>query len=295
MNLQHLRVFLAVAEHEHITRASEELVLSQPSVTKTIQSLEREVGLELIERHGRRINLTYAGRVLHSHARRIFAVEREMEEALTSLRDVEEGEVTLAASSVTGVYLLPPIVARFRARYPQIALHITILNSHEIVEAVLDWRIDFGLVEGDTSMLPPELQAKAFARDELVLVVAPGHRWGGLPAIAPEELGDRELLLREQGSGIREVIEHALRLWNVRARPLLELPDNEAIKQMAISGVGAAILSALAVQRELAAGDLIQVSIEGMELRPQLSIVQRIDKHLSRAAQAFCTLLQSDA
>src|SRR5262249_37051967 len=144
MNLQYLRVFLAVAEHEHITRASEELTLSQPSVTKTIQSLEREVGLELIERHGRRITLTYAGRVLHSHARRIVAVEREMEEALTFLRDVEEGEVTLAASSVTGVYLLPPIVARFRARYPRIALHITILNSHEIVEAVLDWRIDFG-------------------------------------------------------------------------------------------------------------------------------------------------------
>ena len=222
-------------------------------------------------------------------------IGRPLEALAEAMRDVEEGEVTLAASSVTGVYLLPPIVARFRARYPQIALHITILNSHEIVEAVLDWRIDFGLVEGDTSMLPPELQAQAFARDELVLVVAPGHRWSGLPAIAPGALGDRELLLREQGSGIREVIEHALRLWNVRARPLLELPDNEAIKQMAISGVGAAILSALAVQRELAAGDLIQVSIEGMELRPQLSIVQRIDKHLSRAAQAFCALLQSDA
>jgi LysR family transcriptional regulator, transcriptional activator of the cysJI operon len=295
MNLQHLRVFLAVAEHEHITHASEELVLSQPAVTKTIQSLEREVGLELIERHGRRITLTYTGRVLHSHARRIFAVEREMEEALASLRAVEKGEVTLAASSVTGVYLLPPIVARFRARYPQIALHITILNSHEIVEAALDWRIDFGLVEGDTSMLLPELQAEAFARDELVLVVAPGHRWSGLPAIAPEALGDRDLLLREQGSGIREVIEHALRLRHVQVRPLLVLPDNEAIKQMAISGVGAAILSALAVQRELAAGDLVRIAIDGLELRPQLSLVRRSDKHLSRAAQAFCTLLPSEA
>jgi DNA-binding transcriptional LysR family regulator len=294
MNLQYLRVFLAVAECEHITHASEELALSQPAVTKTIQSLEREVGLELIERHGRRISLTYAGRVLHSHARRIFAVEREMEEALASLRDVEKGEVTLAASSVTGVYLLPSIVARFRARYPQVALHITILNSHEIVEAALDWKIDFGLVEGDTSMLPPELQAEAFSRDELVLVVAPEHRWSGLPVIAPEALGDRELLLREQGSGIREVIEHVLRFRHVQVRPLLVLPDNEAIKQMAISGVGAAILSALAVQRELAAGDLVRIAIDGLELRPQLSLVRRADKHLSRAAQAFCALLPSE-
>ena len=295
MNLQHLRVFLAVAEHEHITRASEELVLSQPAVTKTIQSLEHEVGLELIERHGRRITLTHAGRVLHTHARRVFAVEREMEEALASLRDIESGEVTLAASTVTGVYLLPSIVARFRARYPQVELHITILNSHEIMEATLDWKLDFGLVEGDTSMLPPELQAQAFSHDELVLVVAPGHRWSGLSATAPEALGDRELLLREQGSGIREVIEHALHLRHVQVRPLLVLPDNEAIKQMAISGVGAAILSALAVQREVAAGDLVRIAIDGLDLRPQLSLVRRADKHLSRAAQAFCTLLHAEA
>ena len=143
-------------------------------------------------------------------------------------------------------------------------------------------------------MLPRELQAEAFSRDELVLVVAAEHRWSGLPAIAPEALGDRELLLREQGSGIREVIEHVLHFRHVQVRPLLVLPDNEAIKQMAISGVGAVILSALAVQRELAAGDLVRIAIEGLELRPQLSLVRRADKHLSRAAQAFCALLPSE-
>src|SRR5947209_16487462 len=124
MNLQYLRVFLTVAEHEHITRASEELILSQPAVTKTIQHLEQEVGLELIERHGRRIALTHAGHVLHNYARRIFAMEREMEDALAALRDVDAGEVTLAASMTIGVYLLPSIVARFRTRYPHVDLHI---------------------------------------------------------------------------------------------------------------------------------------------------------------------------
>src|SRR5215469_14489532 len=107
MNLQHLRVFLAVAEHEHITRASEELVLSQPAVTKIIQNLEHEIGLELIERHGRRIVLTHAGHMLHNYARRMFALEREMEEALAVLQDVEAGEIKLAANTTTGVYLLP--------------------------------------------------------------------------------------------------------------------------------------------------------------------------------------------
>lgn len=292
MNMHYLRVFLMVAEHEHITRASEELIISQPAVTKTIQHLEQEIGLELIERHGRRIALTYAGHVLHKYARRVFAMEREMEDALAALRDVDAGEVTLAASTTTGVYLLPPIVSHFRARYPQVALHIAILNSSEIVDQTLNWHLDFGLVECDTSILPVELQVEVFAHDELVLVVSPNHRWKGLQTLKPEALCEGELVLREQGSGIREVIEHALLAHDVKVRPLLTVPDNEAIKQMVISGVGAAILSSLAVQRELASGDLVRVPIEGLDLRPELSLVQRTDKQLSRAAQAFCDLLQ---
>src|SRR5713226_8517253 len=105
MNLYHLRVFLTVAEHEHITHASEELILSQPAVTKIIQHLEQEVGLELVERHGRHIVLTHSGRVLQTYARRLSALEREMEEALATLRGVEVGEITLAANTTTGVYL----------------------------------------------------------------------------------------------------------------------------------------------------------------------------------------------
>jgi len=292
MNLYHLRVFQTVAEHEHITRASEELILSQPAVTKIIQSLEHEVGLELIERHGRRIVLTHAGHVLHNYARRMFALEREMEEALAVLRDVEAGEVTLAANTTTGVYLLPPIVSRFRALYPQVALHITILNSHEIIEQTLNWTLDFGLVEGDPTTLPPGLLVDVFAQDELVLVVSPSHRWSGLSELSPEALREGELLLREQGSGIREVIEHALLLQRVQVHPLFTLPDNEAIKQMVMSGVGAAIVSGLAVQRELANGELVRIPIAGVDLHPQLSLVRRADKQLSRAAQAFCALLQ---
>ena len=292
MNLYHLRVFLTVAEYEHITRASEKLILSQPAVTKIIQHLEQETGLELIERHGRRIVLTQAGRVLHGYARRLFALEREMEEALEGMQDVEMGEITLAANTTTGVYFLPPVVAQFHARYPQVILRITILNSHEIIEQTMNWILDFGLVEGDPDTLPPGIETQTFARDELVLVVAPTHHWSRLRVLKPEVLHDKELLLREQGSGIREVIEHALLQQNVRITPLLTLPDNEVIKQMAMSGVGAAILSAFAVRRELASNELVRIPIEGIDLRPQLTLVKRSDKHLSRAAQTFCSLLQ---
>ena len=293
MNLYHLRVFKTVAEHEHITRASEELILSQPAVTKIIQSLERDTGLELIERHGRRIVLTYAGHVLHSYARRMFALEREMEEAMAMLRDVETGEIKLAANTTTGVYLLPSIVSRHRNLCPQVTLYITILNSSEIIEQTLNWTLDFGLVEGDPATLPSGLNVEVFAQDELVLVVSPDHRWSKLDEVNPEALREGELLLREQGSGVREVIEHALMLHGVQVHPLFTLPDNEAIKQMVISGVGTAIVSALTVQRELMSGDLVHIPIAGVDLRPQLSLVRRIDKQLSQAAQVFCALLKT--
>ncbi len=293
VNLYHLRVFLTVAEYEHITRASEELILSQPAVTKIIQHLEQEIGLELIERHGRRIVLTQTGRVLHGYARRLFALEREMEEAMAALQDAEVGEVTLAANTTTGVYFLPPVVAQFRARYPQAILRIDILNSHEIIDKTMNWILDFGLVEGDPATLPSNLEAQVFARDELVLVVAPTHRWSKLRQLDPSLLCAGELLLREQGSGIREVIEQAFQQLGVGITPLLTMPDSEAIKQMAISGVGAAFLSAFAVRRELASGELVRIPINGVDLRPQLTLVKRNDKHLSRAAQAFCALLQT--
>ncbi len=221
MNLYHLRVFMTVAEHEHITRASEELYLSQPAVTKIVQSLEQEVGQKLVERQGRRIALTYAGQVLKTYARRMFSLEREMEEALAALSDIETGEVTLAVNAITGIYLLPSIVARFRARYPCVKINLEILKSREIIEETVEWRLDFGLVEVDPSELPLGLDFETIAHDELILVVAPNHPWSELASIKPEDLRDGVLILREPGSGVRESIEHAFSHQGYSLSPLL--------------------------------------------------------------------------
>jgi DNA-binding transcriptional LysR family regulator len=291
MDLNALRIFLLTADYQHITRAAEELALTQPAVSRTIQRLEQEAGLPLFERQGRRIALTTAGQVVQTYARRMMALERELEESLAMLRDLETGEVIISASKTTGVYLLPPIVARFRERHPHIALHLTILNSRQVVEQVVSWRADIGLIEGDRSALPAELVVEVVARDELVLIMAPGHRWSGLSEVTPVMLAESELLLREQGSGTREVIERAFWRQGVQLVPLLTVPENETIKQLVMRGVGAAILPALVVQREVEAGDVRRVPITGLDLHRELSLVWRADKQLSRAARAFCALL----
>ncbi len=291
MKLDALRVFLLVADYEHITRAAEDLALTQPAVSRTVQSLEQEAGLPLFERQGRRIVLTAAGRVMQTYARRILALERELEGSLAALRDLETGEVMISASKTTGVYLLPPVVARFRVLHPHIALQLTILNSHQVIEQVLTWQADIGLIEGDISAIPPELDREVIATDELVLIMAPTHRWSSRETVMPQMLGARELLLREQGSGTREVIERAFQRQGVQVSPLLTVPENETIKQLVMRGVGAAILPALVVQREVMAGDLLRVPIVGLDLHRELSLVQRNDKQLSRAGRAFCALL----
>ncbi|WP_338257216.1 LysR family transcriptional regulator [Dictyobacter halimunensis] len=291
MNLQNLRVFLKVAELEHITRAAEELHLTQPAVTKIIQSLEQEAHLDLVERQGRRIVLTHAGRVLQSYARQMFSLEREMDDALAALRDVHRGEIKLAANTTAGVYLLPSIVARFRALYPQIALNISILNSQEIIDHILDWSLDFGIVEGEVEHLPESLNVRFFTRDTLILVAPPNHPWRGRDRVSAAGLGDHALLVREPGSGVRDMLERELTCRDIVLKPLLTLTDNEAIKQMVMNGVGAAVVSFLTVQRELASGDLVQIPLADMELRPELSFIQRPEKQLSRAAQAFFSFL----
>lgn len=294
VNLYHLRVFMTVAEHEHITRASEELFLSQPAVTKIVQNLEQEVGQKLVERQGRRIALTYAGQVLRTYARRMFSLEREMEEALAALSDIETGEVTLAANPIIGIYLLPSIVASFRSRYPCVKINLEILKSREIIDATVEWHLDFGLVEVDPSELPLGLEFETVAYDELILVVSPKHPWSELQSLKPEELRDGVLILREPGSGIRESIEHAFAHQGFSISSLLTVPDSEVIKQMAIKGVGATIVSAMSVRHELESGELLRIPITSLDIRPRLSMIWREDKQFSPAAQAFRDLLRRE-
>ena len=291
MNLQSLRVFLKVAELEHVTQAAEALHLTQPAVTKTIQGLEHELQLALIEHQGRRIVLTDAGRVVQGYARRFFALEQQMEESLASLRAAEIGEVHLAANTTAGTYLLPAIIVRFHQRHPHINLSISILNSQDIIDRILDWRLDFGFVEGDAVYLSPQLNIRFFARDHLVLIVSPHHPWRRMQTINPHHLQKDVLIVREHGSGIRESIEKAFTPIVGSIQPLMTLTDNETIKQMVISGAGVAIVSLFSVQRELLHGDLVQLAITDVDIHPQLSLIQRADKHLSRAAQAFTEFL----
>jgi DNA-binding transcriptional LysR family regulator len=291
MNLQQLRVFLKVAELEHITRASEDLGFSQPAVTKVMQSLEQEVGLELIKRRKKGVALTPAGRLFQTYAHRILGLEQELEEALAALRDLEGGEVTLAVNTITGMYLLPSLMARLRSRAPRVTVHLALLSMQDIVDQLVNGKVDLGLIEGMPPAGPSELHVEAFFAEELVLVVAPHHRWSKLSVMKPK-LDQGKGQFTPANRGLREETEQALLGHDMQTYGLSIMTDTEAIKQMVLSGAGAALVSARMIQQELLNGDLVRIPVSGLDVHPQLHLMRRAEKQFSRVAHAFCTLLR---
>jgi DNA-binding transcriptional LysR family regulator len=207
---------------------------------------------------------------------------------------VETGEVTLAANPTTGIYMLPDVVASFRKRYPCVRINLSILKSREAIEDILDWKLDFGIIEIDPADLPLGLDYEVVNNDELILVVSPGHVWSERREIDPADLRDGVLILREPGSGHREAVDHAFAHLGYSVTPLLTVPDSEVIKQMAIKGVAATMIPAMSIQNELISGELIHIPVKGLEIRPQLSMIWREDKQFSPAAEAFREMTRNE-
>lgn len=203
-----LKVFASVAKNLSFTKASQELFISQPSVTKHIQELEAAYQTRLFERKGNSIILTEAGRVFWEYSKRILEGYSRLEYEMSLLRNVHSGELRLGASTTIAQYVLPPLLAHFAERFPQITLNLLSGNSAQIEKALTEHRIDLGLVEGNARQ--QNLKYTAFMSDELVAVVNTHSRWSKCDEIEPSELCQIPLVLRERGSGTLDVLLSAL-------------------------------------------------------------------------------------
>jgi DNA-binding transcriptional LysR family regulator len=289
LDLHKLRIFAAVAELEHYSRAAEILQLSQPAVSAHVHDLERSLGVELFEKCGRGIRLTAEGRLVQTYARRIVATIGELDEAVADRRGLRTGELRLGASSTIGEYLLPEAVGAFRRHYPGVRLAIEIGNTTRVTDRLRRGDLHLALV--GEALDDPDLQFESYGTDEIRLIVPPGHPWAGgqVPVAA---LTSQPLILRERGSATRDVIEQALARAGVQMAVQLELGGTEAIKGAIVAGLGIAFVSACAVAQELASGRLAVVSVVGLEIRRQFQIARRRGGQFSRLESAFVALLR---
>ncbi|MCG8347241.1 MAG: LysR family transcriptional regulator [Chloroflexales bacterium] len=287
LNLHLVRIFIAVVEQGSFTRAAEALRISQSAVSRGVQELERQLDTALIDRWQRGITLTEAGSILAAHARQIFALERAAETALAELRGLEHGHLAIGASSTIGIYILPPLLGDFHQQYPGIELFLDIGNTQQIVTHLLAHQLDIALVEGPTE--GPELVVKPWRADNLVVIASPTHPLVQRETVGITDLAGVPFILREPGSGTREVMETALAEHGVSISVAMELGSTEAVKQAVAAGLGLSIVSTAAIQLELAQRRLAVLPIAGLVIKRPLSCVQLVQRPKSRALNAWLT------
>jgi DNA-binding transcriptional LysR family regulator len=291
MTLEQLRIFVEVAEREHLTQAASVLALTPSAVSSSIKALEERYGAPLFNRVGRRIETSEAGRIFLVEARRTLASARAAELTLAELGGMKRGTLTLQASQTIASYWLPQFLVRFRQSYPAIELRITVGNTHNVAQAVLEGTADLGFVEG--AINEPALSVETVARDRMVAVVAPGHSWAGGKPLGRAELLAAQWILREDGSGTRAAFESALAEYDISISLLqiaLALPSNEAVRSAVMAGPFATVISELVVASHLQVGLLasanFQLTARGFHM------LRHTERYKTKASMAFEQLIR---
>ncbi|KUN84894.1 LysR family transcriptional regulator [Streptomyces bungoensis] len=264
-----LELLLAVARLGSLGAAAREVGITQPAASSRIRSMERQLGVALVDRSPRGSRLTDAGALVTDWARRVVEAAAAFDAGARALRDRRDSRLRVAASMTIAEYLLPGWLLALHAERPDTAVSLLAGNSAKVAELLLDGEADLGFVEGLT--VPAGLDSTVIARDRLIVVTAPGHPWARRRRpLTPRELAATPLILRERGSGTRQVLDTAL---GGLARPLIELSSTTAVKASAVSGAGPSVLSELAVGEELAMRRLVSIPVDGVSLRRDLRAV----------------------
>ncbi|MEW2577816.1 LysR family transcriptional regulator [Streptomyces syringium] len=267
-----LELLLAVARLGSLGRAARELGITQPAASSRVRTMERMLGVALVERSPRGSRLTDAGVLVTDWARRIVEAAEAFDAGAQALRGRRDSRLRVAASMTIAEYLLPGWLIALRTRRPGTAVSLFAGNSSAVAERLLAAEADLGFVEG--LAVPPGLDGAVIGHDRLVVVTAPGHPWARRRApLDAAELAATPLILRERGSGTRQVLDAALASQGGMAEPLLELASTTAAKAAVVSGAGPSVLSELAVGEELAARRLVEIPVPGVGLRRDLRAV----------------------
>ena len=280
-----LKVFRAVAEHLSFRKAAEHLFLTQPAVTLQIKALEDDLGMRLLDRTSRGVSLTPQGELLLGYARKIAGLVGEAEQELGSGDGRSTGEFSLGVSTTIAQYVLPRLLGAFLSEYPRVQLSLLSGNTSEIVELLLNDRVSIGLIEGPARARG--VRTEPFMQDELVLIVSPDYE---VDRMSAEQLVAETLLMREQGSGSRRVVEMALEKAGLKVKAfhkVMDLDSTEAIKSAVEVGLGVSFVSRWAISKELELNTLKAAAVAGLSMVRHFSLISRAGPEPQGPAGAF--------
>ena len=288
MDTRQLAAFCAVVERKSFSLAAERLGVTQPAVSLQIRSLEERLGQQLLDRSGRRVEPTEAGRRLYRGAQRLLAQERQLLEDVAGEADGPlRGQLALGASTGPGGTVVPVLLCEFADANTEVTVDLSISDTQTIVDRVARRELELGVV-GATPR-NRSVAYEPFFRDEVVLVCPPAHRFAG-KRVTLDDLSTEPLIVMQEGAGVRQVIEDELRQAGTRLRDLdvrLELGLQESVKSAVEAGHGVTFISRTAVEPELAAGTLAAARVEGLEPSREISRVRATGRVSTRVADAF--------
>ncbi len=292
MDLRQLEVLCKIVELKSFSRAAEAIFLTQPTVSGHIKTLEEEVGTRLLDRLDKEVVPTRAGLILYRYARKILELRHEARQALDQFLGSLQGELVIGGSTMPGEYILPALIGQFRLRSPQVTVTLRIGDTKRIIRSVGEGELELAVV--GARLQESRVEMRPFMKDEVILVVPPGHAWAGRGTIPVEELKSVPFVWRERGSGTRDAIERALGEVGISPNQLAvaaELGSTEAMRQGVRAGIGPAFLSRRAVAEDLEAGRLVEVRVPGLRLDREFFIATQRGRTRSPVAQAFLDFL----
>ena len=288
-----LRVFCSVAETRSFSKASKAMYLTQPAISLQVRALEEQLGTKLFRRSNKAVSLTETGEILYRHAKKILAAYAAIEKEINEATGLVKGKLLIGASTTLATYYLPNIIVEFKKRYPDILVDFERGNTQNIVESILKARIDLGLVEGEVR--DQRLVVEKMDSDELLLVVHSKHPWADRHDISIHEIIDQAFIMREEGSGTRQVIENTLKKAGISSEQLnivMYLGSTEAIKTAVENGLGVSILSGWAVERELRFKVLKALSFKDIRFQRDFSLIYQKKAFHTQPAEKFMELLK---
>jgi len=280
-----LLTFVTIVERNNFTRAAEELHLTQSAVSREIQVLEKKYGVKLFDRTNKYVRLTKAGEVLYHHAKDILVQYDRIEKLINDLTHSVQGVLEIGSGYTFGEYLLPRVIQEFKSLYPSIIPKITIKNSHRIVAQVLRHELDIGIVEGKFEM--QGLIAEPFAHDEMVVIVSPMHRLAGRVDVEIDELRSETWILRELGSGTREVTNRVFSDVGLSPVSVMEFGSSQVIKGSVEAGLGISIISEWTIRKEMKYGTLCALKIKSVPISRDVCYVLPVTQFRTRATNLF--------
>jgi DNA-binding transcriptional LysR family regulator len=288
MDTRQLRAFCEVVERKSFSQAAERLGVTQPAVSLQVRSLEKRLGTQLLDRSGRRVEPTESGAKLYRSAQRLLALEDEIEGELAGdATGALEGTLEIGASTGPGGVVLAQLLCEFARHHPQIHVALSVFDTQTVVERVAERTLELGVVGAAPRHRGVEYEP--FLRDTVVLACPPGHPFAN-STVTLEQLKDEQLIVMQDGAGVRAMIEEELRNAGLRLRDLdvrLELGLQESVTSAVRGGYGVTFISRSSVENDLAAGTLVEARVDGLRLEREILLVRAAGRAETRAAKAF--------